>query len=136
MRLCVLQIVALVVKYADNIHKSFAASASILISHTLDHFLFQDITVNETFLFGSLLVTLSCSVFFVLSANTSSSHGGLNANVGSISSGGSGIGSSNAVSGSSNEGNIANTALFSPYSNAGVSSNNLSAMLVTKSNTI
>lgn len=60
-------VVALVVNYADNICKSFAASASIVLSTTFDAFFFQDATINETYLAGALSVALSCFAFVVIS---------------------------------------------------------------------
>ena len=48
-------LVALVVKYADNILKGFATSISIIISCVCSYFLF-DFKVNGKFMFGAGLV--------------------------------------------------------------------------------
>ncbi|KAI8993646.1 nucleotide-sugar transporter [Pilobolus umbonatus] len=48
-------IVALVVKYADNILKGFATCISIILSSTVSFFLFH-FTVHPTFIMGALLV--------------------------------------------------------------------------------
>jgi UDP-sugar transporter A1/2/3 len=65
--------VALVVKHADNIHKGFCASASIVIANSLDSALFHDTYVNETFILGAAIVLLSCVAFAVLVSHSSSS---------------------------------------------------------------
>ncbi len=70
----VLQVVALVVKYADNIHKGFANSASIIVSNTIDAYVFHDTDINLTYTYGSLLVVASCWAFASLSS-PSQSHG-------------------------------------------------------------
>lgn len=56
-------VVALVVKYADNIHKGFGYAASIIISNTIDAYLFNDTTINTTYTMGSLVVIVTCWSF-------------------------------------------------------------------------
>lgn len=58
--------VALVVKYADSIIKSYAQAVSIVICLTLSAFLFDDTTINQTFLMGSFLVVMSCGCYAIL----------------------------------------------------------------------
>lgn len=53
--MCV-QIVAVVVKYADNVLKGFATSLSILISSLVSWYMFHDLDVNIAFLVGSVVV--------------------------------------------------------------------------------
>lgn len=55
-------IVAIVVKYADNILKGFAASFSIVTSCILSYFLF-DFHPNFKFLFGAILVMISTYLY-------------------------------------------------------------------------
>lgn len=55
-------VVAVVVKYADNILKGFAASFSILTSCLLTYFFF-DFHPNALFLFGALLVNVSMYLY-------------------------------------------------------------------------
>lgn len=62
---CIVQLVALVVKYADNIHKGFASSLSVVISGVTDVFLFKDMSIDQPFLTGTLIVLASCLVFVV-----------------------------------------------------------------------
>lgn len=50
------QIVAVVVKYADNVLKGFATSLSILISCAVSAIWFNDITLNWGFVIGSIIV--------------------------------------------------------------------------------
>jgi UDP-sugar transporter A1/2/3 len=56
------QIVAVVVKYADNVLKGFATSLSILLSAVVSMIMFNDIDINAAFSAGALVVLLS--VFF------------------------------------------------------------------------
>jgi len=49
-------IVAIVVKYADNVMKSFATSVSIIISAIVSANMFNDVAVNMSFVSGSLTV--------------------------------------------------------------------------------
>ena len=49
-------IVALVVKYADNVIKNFATSFSIIISVIASYILFDDVSVNMSFIGGSAAV--------------------------------------------------------------------------------
>jgi solute carrier family 35 (UDP-sugar transporter), member A1/2/3 len=58
-----MQIVAVVVKYADNVMKGFATSISIIISCLFSYMLFHDISVNTAFSVGSLVVILSVFAF-------------------------------------------------------------------------
>jgi hypothetical protein len=60
-----MQLVALVVKYADNIHKGFASSLSVVISGVADVFLFKDMSIDQPFLTGTLIVLASTLVFVV-----------------------------------------------------------------------
>lgn len=55
-------VVAVVVKYADNILKGFAAAFSILTSCTMCYFWF-DFHPNFIFLMGALLVTVSMYLY-------------------------------------------------------------------------
>eukprot|EP01032_Pedospumella_encystans_P007611 gene7611-9113_t len=55
--------VALVVKYADNLYKGFGHSFSLVICSSISSILFDDTTVNETFLMGSFLVVASSVAF-------------------------------------------------------------------------
>ena len=52
-------LVALVVKYADNIQKGFATSISILISGVVSYFMFN-LVVNQQWLMGA------CCVFYAV----------------------------------------------------------------------
>ncbi len=52
-----------IVKYADNIHKGFGYAASIIISNTIDAYLFNDTTINTTYTMGSLVVIVTCWSF-------------------------------------------------------------------------
>ena len=54
---------ALVVKYADNLYKGFGHSFSLVICSSVSSILFDDTTVNETFLMGSFLVVASSVAF-------------------------------------------------------------------------
>ena len=58
-----MQAVALVVKYADNLYKGFGHSFSLVICSSISSILFDDTTVNETFLMGSFLVVASSVAF-------------------------------------------------------------------------
>ena len=51
--------VAVVVKYADNVLKGFATSLSILLSCVVSSYLFNDVTFNSGFVAGALIVLLS-----------------------------------------------------------------------------
>lgn len=64
--------VALVVKYADNIHKGFASSLSVVISGVTDVFLFKDMSIDQPFLTGTLIVLASSLVFVVHSVRQQS----------------------------------------------------------------
>jgi UDP-sugar transporter A1/2/3 len=57
-------IVAVVVKYADNILKGFAASFSIVTSCVLSYFFF-DFQPNAEFLFGAVLVNISMYLYTI-----------------------------------------------------------------------
>lgn len=74
---------ALVVKYADNIHKGFSASIAIVIASIIDYFLFDDIEFNLRFAMGSFLVMFS-SVGYLMTTHSEPGHtnlssGGINA---------------------------------------------------------
>ena len=56
-------IVALVVKYADNIIKNFATSFSILLSAFTSAILFRDVIINFSFVIGALMVMTSTYTF-------------------------------------------------------------------------
>jgi solute carrier family 35 (UDP-sugar transporter), member A1/2/3 len=56
-------IVAVVVKYADNVLKGFATSLSILISAFVSSYLFGDVDINKAFLFGCIVVLASVFAF-------------------------------------------------------------------------
>ncbi len=49
-------IVAVVVKYADNILKGFATSLSILLSCLVSSYLFLDVDYNLQFIVGAMVV--------------------------------------------------------------------------------
>eukprot|EP00605_Chrysophyceae_sp_TOSAG23-4_P000350 GSChrysophyteH1.ASY1.ANO1.397.1 assembled CDS len=49
-------LVAIVVKYADNVIKNFATSLSIIVSAVVSQMLFQDLLVNVSFVVGSATV--------------------------------------------------------------------------------
>ena len=55
-------LVAVVVKYADNILKGFATSAAIVISCIVSVYLF-DVTLSVQFIFGTVLVMLSIYLY-------------------------------------------------------------------------
>jgi len=55
-------LVAVVVKYADNILKGFATSAAIVISCIVSVYLF-DVTLSMQFIFGTVLVMLSIYLY-------------------------------------------------------------------------
>jgi len=63
------QIVAVVVKHADNVLKGFATSLSILISSVVSFYFFHDIEVNFQFIEGAIIVL--GSVFIYGSADAS-----------------------------------------------------------------
>lgn len=63
----------MVVKYSDNIHKGFVASIAIVLAILIDSMIFQDATINEKFLLGSLLVGVTSTVYFQLNSNNSNS---------------------------------------------------------------
>ena len=52
-------LVAIVVKYADNVLKGFATSLSILLSSVVSAMYFNDIDVNFAFIVGAFIVLLS-----------------------------------------------------------------------------
>ena len=56
-------IVAVVVKYADNVLKGFATSLSILISAFVSSYLFGDVDINQAFLCGCIVVLASVFAF-------------------------------------------------------------------------
>ena len=56
-------VVAVVVKYADNVLKGFAASASIVLSCFVSNLIFQEGTINTMFVVGATIVCLSAYVY-------------------------------------------------------------------------
>jgi hypothetical protein len=72
--------VALVVKYADNLYKGFGHSISLVFCNSLSSMVFEDTSVNETFLLGSFLVLASSAAYASVTAGqatgaiTSASH--------------------------------------------------------------
>jgi UDP-sugar transporter A1/2/3 len=56
-------IIAAVIKYADNILKSFANAMSIILSSLLSYFLLNDFTFTSTFLAGAPLVILAVFIY-------------------------------------------------------------------------
>ena len=56
-------VVAVVVKYADNVLKGFATCASIVLSCAVSSMVFQDSTINMLFVLGSTVVTGSAYVY-------------------------------------------------------------------------
>lgn len=67
-----LQIVAVVVKYADNVLKGFATSLSILISCLVSWYSFHDIDINSGFTIGAVIVLASVYVYGYTPTITSS----------------------------------------------------------------
>jgi len=57
-------LVAVVVKYADNILKGFATSAAIIIACIVSVYLF-DVTLSIQFIFGTVLVMLSIYLYAI-----------------------------------------------------------------------
>ena len=55
-------IVAIVVKYADNVMKNFATSFSIILSSLASAYFFHDIQINAYFLGGGVIVLTSVYV--------------------------------------------------------------------------
>ncbi|XP_028328918.1 solute carrier family 35 member A3b isoform X2 [Gouania willdenowi] len=56
-------IVAVVIKYADNILKGFAASLSIIMSALISYFLLKDFTPTGLFFFGTVLVIVATFLY-------------------------------------------------------------------------
>jgi UDP-sugar transporter A1/2/3 len=56
-------LVAMVVKYADNVLKGFATSLSIILSALVSAVYFHDIDINSAFVFGSLVVLVSVYLY-------------------------------------------------------------------------
>jgi UDP-sugar transporter A1/2/3 len=52
-------LVAIVVKYADNVLKGFATSLSIIISSVISAIYFADVDINGAFILGAIVVLLS-----------------------------------------------------------------------------
>ncbi len=74
-------LVAMVVKYADNILKGFATSLSIIISCCVSYFLF-DFVANTRFVIGAVLVLSAVYLYGTAASHTSrkrSSYPGINA---------------------------------------------------------
>lgn len=59
----VAKIVAIVVKYADNILKGFATSLSILLSCLVSVYYFQDMDTNVAFVVGTCVVLTSVYLY-------------------------------------------------------------------------
>jgi UDP-sugar transporter A1/2/3 len=59
----VFQIVAVVVKYADNVLKGFATSLSIILSCIVSDYFFHDLKVSTAFLVGSAIVLSAVFLF-------------------------------------------------------------------------
>ena len=53
-------------QYADNVHKGFATSLSIVVSSILDSILFDDVNLNASFSIGSVIVICSTFIFFTI----------------------------------------------------------------------
>lgn len=81
-------LVAMVVKYADNVLKGFATSISIVFSALISAVYFRDISINSAFVFGSLVVLISVYLYgyqpaassSTTSSSSSSSSGNSNSN--------------------------------------------------------
>jgi solute carrier family 35 (UDP-sugar transporter), member A1/2/3 len=73
----VIQIVAVVVKYADNVMKGFATSLSILISCLFSSYLFHDVDMNSAFATGACVVLASVFAFGYQPSSVSNSITGL-----------------------------------------------------------
>lgn len=56
-------VVALVVKYADNIYKGFAASVSTVLASVMDYIIFNDTNITKTFFMGTIIIICSAVVF-------------------------------------------------------------------------
>ena len=52
-------LVAVVVKYADNVLKGFATSLSIILSALVSAVYFSDVDINSAFVLGAAVVLLS-----------------------------------------------------------------------------
>lgn len=55
--------VAVVVKYSDNIIKGFASAASIVVSSLCSYFVLQDLSLDSYFVFGAFLVISSILIY-------------------------------------------------------------------------
>lgn len=67
-------IVAIVVKYADNVLKGFATSISIVLSCMTSAYLFHDVSLNIAFSVGALIVLLGNILFLTYSLPHSLTH--------------------------------------------------------------
>jgi UDP-sugar transporter A1/2/3 len=56
-------VVALVVKFSDNIYKGFAGGISTVLTIVMDYVFFDDTDITKSFLLGTLIVLLSTSAF-------------------------------------------------------------------------
>jgi len=63
-------IVAVVVKYADNVLKGFATSISILLSSIISYYYFHDVDINGYFIVGAMTVLASVYLYGVPSQDT------------------------------------------------------------------
>ena len=121
-------LVALVVKYADNILKGFATSLSIVISCIASYFLF-DFVVTPRFVLGGSLVLYSVYVYGSSDARSRSSPTAAATTHGSSSSSSSSSGSGIGSNGSFDKGiEVAPspTSIDSDYTNSGTNSNHSS----------
>jgi len=56
-------VVALVVKFSDNIYKGFAGGISTVLTIVMDYVFFDDTDITKSFLLGTLIVLLSTAAF-------------------------------------------------------------------------
>jgi len=85
-------IVAVVVKYADNLLKGFATSISIVLSCLISIFLFDDFTVSFKFFLGTSLVILSTMMYSTSTAQLFQLLGGVGGEEELVGGGGGGSG--------------------------------------------
>lgn len=64
-------VVAVVIKYADNILKSFAASTSIISSTICSYYLLDDLELSRCFIFGAILVIVATFIYGTSPTTTS-----------------------------------------------------------------
>ena len=80
-------VVALVVKYSDNIYKGFAAGVSTVLSTVMDYVLFDDTHLTKSFLMGTLIVLLSSFAFWWSQQRKEAASGGAGSTAVNIGSG-------------------------------------------------